>query len=114
MTGYIGRRMVEGVITLIALSFVVFGSVHLTGDPARFLLPITAEHDESVYEAQKAAYGLDKPFIIQYWNFLTKAVRLDFGTSFTARRPVNPNPPKGCSRAGQGRDERFGKEAAEP
>jgi peptide/nickel transport system permease protein len=88
MTGYIGRRIIEGVITLIALSFVVFGSVHLTGDPARFLLPITAEHDESVYEAQKAAYGLDKPFIIQYWNFLTKAVRLDFGTSFTARRPV--------------------------
>ena len=88
MTAYILRRIGEGVITLIALSFVVFGSVHLTGDPARFLLPISAEHDESVYEAQKAAYGLDKPFIVQYWNFLIKAVRLDFGNSFTARRPV--------------------------
>ena len=88
MTTYIVRRIGEGLITLIALSFVVFGSVHLTGDPARFLLPISAEHDESVYEAQKAAYGLDKPFIVQYWNFLIKAVRLDFGQSFTARRPV--------------------------
>lgn len=88
MTGYIVRRILEGLVTLIALSFVVFGSVHLTGDPARFLLPISAEHDESVYEAQKAAYGLDKPFIVQYWNFLIKAVRLDFGDSFTARRPV--------------------------
>ena len=88
MTTYIARRIGEGLITLIALSFVVFGSVHLTGDPARFLLPISAEHDESVYEAQKAAYGLDKPFIVQYWNFLIKAVRLDFGQSFTARRPV--------------------------
>lgn len=88
MTTYILRRIGEGVVTLIALSFVVFGSVHLTGDPARFLLPISAEHDESVYEAQKAAYGLDKPFIVQYWNFLIKAVRLDFGNSFTARRPV--------------------------
>ena len=88
MTAYILRRIGEGLITLIALSFVVFGSVHLTGDPARFLLPISAEHDESVYEAQKAAYGLDKPFIVQYWNFLIKAVRLDFGQSFTARRPV--------------------------
>ena len=88
MTAYIIRRIGEGVVTLIALSFVVFGSVHLTGDPARFLLPISAEHDESVYEAQKAAYGLDKPFIVQYWNFLIKAVRLDFGQSFTARRPV--------------------------
>ena len=88
MTTYIVRRIGEGLITLVALSFVVFGSVHLTGDPARFLLPISAEHDESVYEAQKAAYGLDKPFIVQYWNFLIKAVRLDFGDSFTARRPV--------------------------
>ena len=88
MTAYILRRIGEGIVTLIALSFVVFGSVHLTGDPARFLLPISAEHDESVYEAQKAAYGLDKPFIVQYWNFLIKAVRLDFGNSFTARRPV--------------------------
>ncbi len=88
MTTYIVRRIGEGLVTLIALSFVVFGSVHLTGDPARFLLPISAEHDESVYEAQKAAYGLDKPFIVQYWNFLIKAVRLDFGDSFTARRPV--------------------------
>ena len=88
MTTYIIRRIGEGLVTLIALSFVVFGSVHLTGDPARFLLPISAEHDESVYEAQKAAYGLDKPFIVQYWNFLIKAVRLDFGDSFTARRPV--------------------------
>lgn len=88
MTAYIVRRIGEGLVTLIALSFVVFGSVHLTGDPARFLLPISAEHDESVYEAQKAAYGLDKPFIVQYWNFLIKAVRLDFGDSFTARRPV--------------------------
>ncbi len=88
MTAYIARRIGEGLVTLIALSFVVFGSVHLTGDPARFLLPISAEHDESVYEAQKAAYGLDKPFIVQYWNFLIKAVRLDFGQSFTARRPV--------------------------
>ena len=88
MTTYIMRRIGEGLVTLIALSFVVFGSVHLTGDPARFLLPISAEHDESVYEAQKAAYGLDKPFIVQYWNFLIKAVRLDFGQSFTARRPV--------------------------
>ena len=88
MTRYIARRLLEGIVTLIALSFVVFGSVHLTGDPARFLLPISNDHDEAVYEAQKKAYGLDKPFIVQYGNFLVKAVRLDFGNSFTARRPV--------------------------
>ena len=88
MSGYILRRMVEGFITLIALSFVVFGSVQLTGDPARFVLPISEDHDEKIYEAQRIAFGLDKPFVVQYWNFLKKAVRLDFGNSFTSRRPV--------------------------
>ena len=48
MNGYILRRMVEGFITLIALSFVVFGSVQLTGDPARFVLPISEDHDEKI------------------------------------------------------------------
>ena len=73
---------------MIALSFVVFGSVHLAGDPARFLLPISAEHDETVYEEQRKRLGLDKPFIVQYWNFLKNALLLDFGNSFTERRPV--------------------------
>ena len=88
MNGFIIRRFVEGFITLIALSFVVFGSVQLTGDPARFLLPLTLEADEKVYQQQREALGLDKPFVVQYWNFIKKAVFLDFGTSFTTRRPV--------------------------
>ena len=33
---------------------------------------------------------------------------------FSGMLCLTPNPPKGRSRAGQGRDERFGKEAAEP
>jgi peptide/nickel transport system permease protein len=85
---FILRRIGQGLITLLVLSFVVFGSVHLTGDPAYFLLPVSASHDQSVYEAQRKALGLDKPFIVQYWNFLKGAVVLDFGDSFTSRRPV--------------------------
>ena len=88
MNGFIFRRFGEGVITLIALSFVVFGSVQLTGDPARFLLPLTEAQDEKVYEKQRIAMGLDKPFVVQYWGFIRKAIFLDFGTSFTTRRPV--------------------------
>lgn len=88
MQGFILRRIGEGIITLIALSFVVFASVQLTGDPARFLLPITEAADEKVYQAQREAMGLNDPFIIQYGRFLSKAVFLDFGNSFTTRRPV--------------------------
>tara|TARA_B000000441_G_C21374614_1_gene140583 strand:+ start:207 stop:377 length:171 start_codon:yes stop_codon:yes gene_type:complete len=53
MWQYVLRRFGEGFITLIALSFVVFGSVHLTGDPADYLMPLTEAHDQKIYEAQK-------------------------------------------------------------
>lgn len=34
-------------------------------------------------------YGLDKPMAIQYFDWLSKAVRLDFGRSFAFDRPVS-------------------------
>ncbi|NLT21452.1 MAG: ABC transporter permease, partial [Syntrophorhabdus sp.] len=40
-------------------------------------------------ERIRSFYGLDKPLYVQYWSWLTRIVRLDFGTSFaTDRRPV--------------------------
>ena len=88
MSLYILRRLGEGLVTLIALSFVVFGSIHLTGDPARFLIPVTEAHDEEVYQAQREAMGLDRPFIIQYLDFLQGALRAEFGKSFIYSVPV--------------------------
>ena len=81
MWQYVLRRFGEGFITLIALSFVVFGSVHLTGDPADYLMPLTEAHDQKIYEAQKKQMGLDRPFIVQYWDYINSAVLFDFGTS---------------------------------
>ena len=88
MWAYILRRLGEGSITLIVLSFVVFGSVFMTGDVTTFLIPVSEDHDQKVYEAQKKAMGLDRPFIIQYADFLGHALRLDFGNSFVIRQPV--------------------------
>ena len=88
MWAYILRRLGEGIITLIVLSFVVFGSVFMTGDVTTFLIPVSEDHDQKVYEAQKKAMGLDRPFIIQYADFLGHALRLDFGNSFVIRQPV--------------------------
>ena len=81
--------MLEGALTLIALSMVVFGSVQLTGDPARFLMPMTEAQDENVYRAQREAMGLDRPIAVQYLDFFFSAVRFDFGESFTNKRPIS-------------------------
>ena len=86
MQRYILIRGVQGVFTLLALSIIVFMSVHLTGDPALFLLPPDAEEEE--YQQLRKNLGLDRPILVQYATFMQDAVRGDFGVSITTRRPA--------------------------
>ena len=79
MRHYIIVRAFQAIVTLGALSVVVFGSVRLTGDPAAYLLG--PESTNETYEQLKKNLGLDKPLPVQYWNFLTNISRGDFGTS---------------------------------
>ena len=86
MHRYIFIRGVQGIFTLLALSIIIFMSVHLTGDPALFLLP----HDagEAEYQQLRKNLGLDRPILFQYGTFMKNAVRGDFGVSITTRRPA--------------------------
>ncbi len=86
MQRYILTRVIQAIITLLILSLAVFLSVHLTGNTADYLLgPETTEAD---YEQLKKNFGLDRPLIVQYADFLTDIARLDFGTSFLKGRPA--------------------------
>ena len=86
MQRYILTRVVQSVITLLILSLAVFLSVHATGSTADYLIgPETTEAD---YEQLRKNFGLDRPLIVQYGDFLTDIVRLDFGTSFLKGRPA--------------------------
>ena len=79
MQRYILIRCLQAVLTLWILSLAIFLSVHLTGDPAAYLLGSEAGRAE--YEQLKKNLGLDKPLPVQYVNFLGDIVRADFGTS---------------------------------
>ena len=72
-------RIFQAIVTLWALSVVVFASVHLTGDPVAYM--VGAETTNETYEQLKKNLGLDKPYPVQYWNFLKDVSRGDFGTS---------------------------------
>ncbi len=79
MQRYIFLRFLQAAVTLLILSLAVFLSVHLTGNPALYLLgPEATEQD---YEQMKRNMGLDKPLYVQYANFLGGIVQADFGTS---------------------------------
>jgi peptide/nickel transport system permease protein len=83
MRGYVVERLVDTVLTCVAISFVVFAFLHLAGDPAKVLLPPEASQ-EAVAELRRAL-GLDDPFLVQYGRFLGHAVRGEFGDSFIIR-----------------------------
>jgi ABC-type dipeptide/oligopeptide/nickel transport system permease component len=70
---------VQAVITLWILSLAIFLSVHLTGDPAAYLLGSEAGRAE--YEQLKKNLGLDRPLPLQYLSFMNDLFHADFGNS---------------------------------
>jgi peptide/nickel transport system permease protein len=79
MQRFILIRLAQAVLTLWLLSLAIFLSVHLTGDPAQYLLGPELGNQE--YEQLKKNLGLDRPLIVQYGDFMLDIVRADFGKS---------------------------------
>src|SRR5439155_389343 len=86
MLAYLGRRLLQSVFVLLGVSVIVFGLLHLTGDPTRLLLPLEAREED--VRQLRALLGLDDPLWIQYVRFLSRAVRGDFGLSFKHQVPA--------------------------
>ncbi|MER3438150.1 MAG: peptide ABC transporter permease [Chloroflexota bacterium] len=81
------RRLIFLVIVLFGLSLITFTLSHLVpADPARMIAGPRA--GKSAVEKIRKDYGLDKPVPIQYINYVKGVVQLDFGKSFSSRKPV--------------------------
>jgi ABC-type dipeptide/oligopeptide/nickel transport system permease component len=83
---YLTRRLLQSLIVLLGVSFVVFGILFLTGDPALVLLP----PESTLEDIQKfrEAMGFNDPFFVQYGRFLAGALRGDFGQSIRHGEPA--------------------------
>ncbi len=79
MPRFIIVRTSQAIITLWILSVIVFASVHLTGDPATYLLG--PETTDETYAQMKRNLGLDRPLTVQYLDFATNILHGDFGNS---------------------------------
>src|SRR3989449_10997167 len=91
MFGYALRRLVLAIPLLIGITFVSFLVIHLApGEPVENQSgESSTQSDRELRERLREIYGLDKPLHVQYWNWLTRLARLDFGRSFSPdRRPV--------------------------
>ena len=82
---YIFKRVVGVIPILIIISFVSFGLMNLApGDPAEAILTsqgavVTSE----VLESTRVEMGLDKPFLVQYLNWMKNCLKGDFGISYS-------------------------------
>ncbi len=82
------RRLFFLVFVLFGLSIITFGLSRLVaGDPARMIAG--PRSSPSQLEAVRERYGLNDPVPVQYVNYVTDALRFDFGDSTATRRPVS-------------------------
>lgn len=82
------KRLVLMLPTLLAVSILVFLVIHLVpGNPAEIMLGQAAT-PESIAALQQQL-GLDLPLHVQYWNWLSSALRGDFGVDFRSNEPLS-------------------------
>ncbi len=75
---------------LIGITLISFVVIHLApGEPTDMQTQLNPEVSTELRNRLRDQYGLDKPLVVQYGEWLGRFVRLDFGNSFSQdRRPV--------------------------
>jgi peptide/nickel transport system permease protein len=87
LLAYALRRVVLTIPVLIGLSILVFAIARLLpGDPVQLAAGPNASPAEIADVARE--FGLDRPLIVQYWDYATGLVQGDWGRSIFTRRPV--------------------------
>jgi ABC-type dipeptide/oligopeptide/nickel transport system permease component len=85
MQRYILKRLLQSIVSLVAVTIIVFMLVHLSGDPAVLMAPPDATQGD--LQKMREAMGLTKPLYIQYGVFLANIVKGKFGSSFKWDKP---------------------------
>ena len=89
MWSYVVRRLLQMIPVLAIITFIVYALMFaIPGDPARALVGPGESLDEEQLEIIRKEHNLDKPVIVQYGLWLTRALRGDFGRSTQNYRPV--------------------------
>jgi peptide/nickel transport system permease protein len=88
MAVYLARRLVQAVFILLGVSLVTFFLLYmLPADPVRQIAGRSAT-PQTVANI-RAQLGLDQPFAVQYWRYLSGLVQGDLGRSYLQRSEVS-------------------------
>ena len=87
MWKYVLRRVLQMIPVIFLVIFIVFAIMNATpGDPVRIILG--NDPPAQAVEDLTKELGLDKPFMVRFFNYIGDALHLDFGLSYRTRQPV--------------------------
>ena len=87
MLVYTLKRLGLALLVTLAVSMLSFALLYLSGDPAAAIAGETANAED--IEAVRIYYGFDRPWVVQYGEWMFNAIRGDFGTSYYFKLPVS-------------------------
>lgn len=88
MTRYLLQRLLQTIPTVLLVSLLVFLMLYLIpGDPAEIYLGERQTSPEQL-EIIREQMGLNRPMMVQYLDYIWKALQGDLGNSLNNRRPV--------------------------
>ena len=87
MLVYTLKRLGLALLVTLAVSMLSFALLYLSGDPAAAIAGETASASD--IEAVRHYYGFDRPWVVQYGEWMFNAIRGDFGESYYFKLPVS-------------------------
>src|SRR6185437_6682511 len=85
---FAGRRLLQAVPVLFAMSIFVFAIIHLTpGDPVQAALGLS--YSPRAAAVLRHAMGLDRPIVAQYFTWLGGILHGDFGRDLISHQPLS-------------------------
>lgn len=88
MISFITRRMISGALTVVTISVLAFFLLYTgAGDIARGIVGETA--DPAIVARKEAELGLDRPVVLQFFDWVAGALTGDLGRSWFSGQPVS-------------------------
>lgn len=92
MTTFLIRRLIQCFVILLIVTIIIFIAMRLLpGDPMLMLISATEAEEFTIeqLDALRHQYGLDKPLIVQYFDWAGNVLQGDLGRSLTSKLPVH-------------------------
>ena len=81
------KRIGQTVVILLGVALLIFIMLRII--PGNAIVTMMGEHaNAEAIERMTAELGLDQPFYVQFWRYISGVVSGDLGTSYSLNRPV--------------------------